>query len=46
MSEHKNTLTDGNVGKALLIIALPIIISNMLQSVLEVVDMHLTFRRR
>ena len=40
MSEHKNTLTDGNVGKALLIIALPIIISNMLQSVLEVVDMH------
>ena len=40
MSEHKNMLTDGNVGKALLIIALPIIISNMLQSVLEVVDMH------
>ncbi len=40
MSEHKNILTDGNVGKGLLIIALPIIISNMLQSVLEVVDMH------
>ena len=41
MSGHKNnTLTDGNVGKALLIIALPIIISNMLQTVLEVVDMH------
>ncbi len=40
MSEHKHTLTDGNVGKGLLIIALPIIISNMLQSILEVVDMH------
>ena len=40
MSEHKNILTEGNVGKALLIIALPIIISNMLQSVLEIVDMY------
>ena len=40
MGEHKNILTEGNVGKALLIIALPIIISNMLQSVLEIVDMY------
>lgn len=35
-----NFLTEGSVGKALLIVALPIIISNMLQSVLEIVDMH------
>ncbi|MDO5844046.1 MAG: MATE family efflux transporter [Methanocorpusculum sp.] len=35
-----NFLTEGNVLKALLIVALPIILSNLLQSVLEVVDMY------
>lgn len=40
MKESSNILTEGPVGKALLIVALPIIISNFLQSVLEVVDMY------
>ncbi|MDO5845300.1 MAG: MATE family efflux transporter [Methanocorpusculum sp.] len=40
MKYSGNLLTEGSVGKALLIVALPIIVSNMLQSVLEVVDMH------
>ncbi len=40
MGTSGNIITEGSVGKALLIVALPIIISNMLQSVLEVVDMH------
>jgi putative MATE family efflux protein len=35
----QNIVTEGNVIKAILIIALPIITSNLLQSVLEVVDM-------
>ena len=37
--EPENIVTEGNIIKALLIIALPIIASNLLQSVLEVVDM-------
>ena len=40
MIERENIVTEGNITKALLIIALPIIISNILQSVLEVVDMY------
>jgi len=40
MKESSNFLTEGPVGKALIIVALPIIISNLLQSVLEVVDMY------
>ncbi len=40
MKNSSNILTEGPVGKALLIVALPIIISNLLQSVLEVVDMY------
>lgn len=40
MTERENIVTEGNITKALLIIALPIIISNILQSVLEVVDMY------
>lgn len=37
--ESQNIVTEGNLIKALLILALPIIASNLLQSVLEVVDM-------
>jgi putative MATE family efflux protein len=40
INKSGNFLTEGPVGKALLIVALPIIISNLLQSVLEVVDMY------
>lgn len=40
MAERENLATEGNITKALLIITLPIIISNILQSVLEVVDMY------
>lgn len=40
MAERENIITEGNITKALIIIALPIIISNILQSVLEVVDMY------
>ena len=40
MKITSNSLTEGPVGKALLIVALPIIISNLLQSILEVVDMY------
>lgn len=40
MTGGKNIVTEGSITKALLIIALPIIISNILQSVLEVVDMY------
>ncbi|HJJ35364.1 MULTISPECIES: MATE family efflux transporter [Methanocorpusculum] len=40
MKNSGNFLTEGPVGKALFIVALPIIISNLLQSVLEVVDMY------
>ena len=40
MKYSGNFLTEGPVGKALFIVALPIIISNLLQSVLEVVDMY------
>lgn len=39
-SKNNNFLTSGSVIKALLIVALPIILSNLLQSVLEVVDMY------
>ncbi|HOI14447.1 MAG TPA: MATE family efflux transporter [Methanoculleus sp.] len=35
-----NFLTEGSVGKGLWIVALPIIISNFLASILEVVDMY------
>lgn len=35
-----NFITNGSVLKALLIVAVPIILSNLLQSVLEVVDMY------
>lgn len=35
-----NLLTEGSVGKGLWIVALPIIISNFLASILEVVDMY------
>ncbi|MDD3070369.1 MATE family efflux transporter [Methanoculleus horonobensis] len=35
-----NLLTEGPVGKGLLVVALPIIISNLLASVLEVADMY------
>lgn len=40
MTGGKNIVTEGSIIKALLIIALPIVISNTLQSVLEVVDMY------
>ena len=40
MKYSNNFLTEGPVGKALLIVALPIIISNLLASILEVVDMY------
>ena len=40
MAERENIVTEGSITKALFIIALPIIISNILQSVLEVVDMY------
>ncbi len=39
-NKKRNIVTEGNITKALLIIALPIIISNILQSILEVVDMY------
>ncbi|MBO7388384.1 MAG: hypothetical protein J6T90_02325, partial [Methanomicrobium sp.] len=38
--ENGNIITEGNLIKALLIVALPIILSNALQSVLEIVDMY------
>jgi len=40
MNSSKNFLTEGPVGKCLLIVALPIIVSNLLASILEVVDMY------
>jgi Na+-driven multidrug efflux pump len=40
MTSSNNFLTEGPVGKCLLIVALPIIISNLLTSILEVVDMY------
>lgn len=40
MQYSNNTLTEGSVGKGLWIVALPIIISNFLSSILEVVDMY------
>ncbi len=40
MTERENIITEGSITKALIIIAIPIIISNILQSVLEVVDMY------
>ena len=40
MHDADNFLTEGPVGKGLLIVALPIIISNLLASILEVVDMY------
>lgn len=39
-TKDKSFLTEGNVLKALLIIALPIILSNLLQNVLELVDVY------
>lgn len=39
-NSSNNFLTEGPVGKGLLIVALPIIISNFLASILEVVDMY------
>ena len=39
MQYSNNFLTEGSVGKGLWIVALPIIISNFLASILEVVDM-------
>ena len=40
MNSTNNFLTEGPVGKGLLVVALPIIISNLLASILEVVDMY------
>ncbi len=40
MSSSNNFITEGPVGKGLLMVALPIIVSNFLASVLEVVDMY------
>lgn len=40
IQHSNNLLTEGSVGKGLWIVALPIIISNFLASVLEVVDMY------
>jgi len=40
MQYSNNFLTEGSVGKGLWIVALPIIISNFLASILEVVDMY------
>jgi putative MATE family efflux protein len=40
VKHSNNFLTEGPVGKALLTVALPIIISNFLASILEVVDMY------
>jgi putative MATE family efflux protein len=40
MVEKGNVVTEGNIVKALIIITFPIIISNILQSVLDVVDMY------
>jgi putative MATE family efflux protein len=44
MEEPDNYLTEGNLSKGLLVIALPIIASNLLQSVLEVVDLYFVGR--
>jgi putative MATE family efflux protein len=44
MEEPDNYLTEGRLGKGLLIIALPMILSNLLQSVLEVVDLYFVGR--
>lgn len=40
MNSSNNFLTEGPVGKGLLMVALPIIISNFLASIMEVVDMY------
>jgi len=40
MNNSNNLLTEGSVGKGLWVVALPIIISNFLASILEVVDMY------
>ena len=40
MSSSNNILTEGPVGKGLLMVALPIIVSNFLASIVEVVDMY------
>ena len=40
IQSSNNLLTEGSVGKGLWIVALPIIISNFLASILEVVDMY------
>ena len=40
MVRKGNAVTEGSIIKALLIVAIPIVISNILQSVLEVVDMY------
>ncbi len=39
-NSNNNLLTEGSVGKGLWMVALPIIISNFLASILEVVDMY------
>lgn len=39
-NKHGNLITEGPVLKALLIVALPIIFSNLLQNVLELVDIY------
>lgn len=44
MEEPDNYLTEGNLSKGLLVIALPIIASNLLQSVLEIVDLYFVGR--
>ena len=44
MEEPDNYITEGKLSKGLLIIALPIIASNLLQSVLEVVDLYFVGR--
>ena len=38
--DQGNFITEGSLIKALLIVAMPIILSNALQSVLEIVDMY------
>jgi putative MATE family efflux protein len=44
MEETDNYLTEGRLTKGLLVIALPMILSNLLQSVLEVVDLYFVGR--
>jgi putative MATE family efflux protein len=44
MEEPDNYLTEGDLSKGLLVIALPIIASNLLQSVLEIVDLYFVGR--